>query len=267
METLARRRLTGVAGALLLIVSLVSIVALPALAHTASVSPSCNSLTVNLTYYNGRYDNSLVVTIDGVVVENLSDFGTGHSEVYPWSSSANHTYSVVVTAWDDPTGSKGWSKSWNGSWQACNPPTTTTTAPPTTTTTAAPTTTTTAAPTTTTTVQHDYYDGGADDYDHGSGRPRPRLRRRLLRRLLRRLRPRFSSRLLRRLRRRRPRPLLQPLQLLVRSLQRQVRSPQPRAGRRPRRLLHRRPRLLRPPLQRWVWAWPGSRCRPRLLHR
>ncbi len=253
METLARRRLTGVAGALLLLVSLVSIVALPALAHTASVSPSCVSLTVNLTYYNGSHDNSLKVTIDGVVVENLSDFGTSHHEVYPWSSSANHTYSVVVIAWDDPTGSKGWSKSWSGSWQACNPPTTTTTAPPTTTTTAA---------------ADDYYDGCADDYDHGSADDHDRCadhydhgsghhdhgcRRRLLRRLRLLLRPRFSSRLLR------------PLRRLLRL---PGRSPRLRGGRPPRRpLKHRRPQLLPPPRQLRVWVSPGSRCRPRLPHR
>ena len=261
MQTLAHRRSLGIGGVLLLLASLFMVIAGPAGAIPQS-NPSFPTVNCGGEWHWLHNQTSATSGTLTAVFQNAGTIVVNNSA----SPSANLHYYInlssgdtLLSAGDNVDGGM----LLLSHYPTCPTtttaaPTTTTTAAPTTTTTveqsttttAAPTTTTTAAPTTTTTVQR-----------------RRRLRRRLLRRRLRRLRPRFSSRLLRRLRRRRPRPLLQPLQLLVRSLQRQVRSPQPRAGRRPRRLLHRRPRLLRPPLQRWVWAWPGSRCRPRLLHR
>jgi hypothetical protein len=153
METLARRRLTGVAGALLLLVSLIAIVALPALAHTASVTAACTGLKVQLSAYTVG-QNHVTVTIDGAVVAD-TDFNTSFHQQWSWSSGVDHTYTVSVLAWDDPNGTRGWSKSWNGAFQACqrtttSQPTTTSTAPVTTTTNS---TTTTGQQTTTTTGQ------------------------------------------------------------------------------------------------------------------
>ena len=140
--TNTRRRLAAM-GSLLLIASLTVFSALPALAHTPRIQATCEGLVISLTYYNGQHDNSVVVTIDGVIVDSESDFGTTYSATFPWDDTASHTYHVVVDAWDDPNNTKGWSISHQGSQQACRQ-VTTTTAQETTTTTAQETTTTTA---------------------------------------------------------------------------------------------------------------------------
>ena len=123
--TYTRRRLAAV-GTLFLIASLVILSALPALAHTPSIQAKCDGLKVSLTFYNTRYDNSVVVTIDGVVVDSESDFGTTYTGSFPWDDTVSHSYLVVVAAWDDPNGEKGWSFSHQGSQQACRQVTTTT---------------------------------------------------------------------------------------------------------------------------------------------
>ncbi len=150
--TYTRRRLAAV-GTLFLIASLVILSALPALAHTPSIQAKCDGLKVSLTFYNTRYDNSVVVTIDGVVVDSESDFGTTYSGWFPWDDTVSHSYHVVVAAWDDPNGEKGWSFSHQGSQQACRQVTTTTQQETTTTTTQQETTTTTQPEETTTTTQ------------------------------------------------------------------------------------------------------------------
>jgi hypothetical protein len=147
METLARRRLMGVAGALLLLVSLISIVGLPALAHTATVNAGCNGLQVQLSAYSAG-QNHVTVTIDGGVVDD-TDFNTSYHQQWAWSQQADHTYTVSVLAWDDPNGTRGWSKTWTGSFKACQRATTSTSQP--TTTSTVPVTTSTSQPSTTTT--------------------------------------------------------------------------------------------------------------------
>ncbi|MHB1491186.1 hypothetical protein GALL_364500 [mine drainage metagenome] len=66
--------------------------------------------------------NHVAVTIDGTKVEN-TDFSTTFTKNYPFSDKyTSHTYSVVVTAWDDPMGTHGWTFTKSGSSIACTPP-------------------------------------------------------------------------------------------------------------------------------------------------
>ena len=72
-----------------------------------------------------------------MVVGNSPDFGASYAQCFAWSESANHTYSVGDPAWDDPTGSKGWSTSSNGFVAGLQP-------------------------------ANDYDHAAADDYDHAA---------------------------------------------------------------------------------------------------
>lgn len=66
--------------------------------------------------------NHVVVTIDGTTVED-TDVTTTFTKSYALSDTCtSHTCSVVVTAWDDPAGSHGWSFTRSGSSIACTPP-------------------------------------------------------------------------------------------------------------------------------------------------
>ncbi len=66
--------------------------------------------------------NHVVVTIDGTAVED-TDFSTTFTKSYTFSDKyTSHTYSVVVTAWDDPKGHYGWTFTKSGSSIACRPP-------------------------------------------------------------------------------------------------------------------------------------------------
>ena len=124
--------------------------AIPALAHTPTVTPSCSGLAVTLVAYEGTSTNNRVTTtIDNVAT--VADFGGSYSHTFNWSQTVPHTWSVVIDANRSTGNPTAYDKSFSGTWQACQPaPTTTTTT--TTTTTAAPTTTTAAATTTTTTL-------------------------------------------------------------------------------------------------------------------
>lgn len=153
MIALAKRRRLGMTGVLLLVVSLVTVVGLPALAHDGIVTADCNGLHVELTLFNTRGDNEVTVTVDGSVVAHVADFGAGYTLDHPWDPNLDHTYTVVALAWDDPDSTKGFSKFFEGSVTACPVSTTgstTSTTEGTTTTTAGDTTTTTEAATTTT---------------------------------------------------------------------------------------------------------------------
>ena len=125
-----------------LLVVLFFILALPAQAHTWSVTHDCAGLNVVLRDYNTTGDNSLSITIDGQQVD-IADFGRDHNESINWDPTQPHTYNVTVMAHDDLDGSIGWSFSVNDSQERCVNPTTTT-APATTTTAPTAVTTTTA---------------------------------------------------------------------------------------------------------------------------
>ena len=108
-----------------LLVVLFFILALPAQAHTWSVTHDCAGLNVVLRDYNTTGDNSLSITIDGQQVD-IADFGRDHNESINWDPTQPHTYNVTVMAHDDLDGSIGWSFSVNDSQERCVNPTTTT---------------------------------------------------------------------------------------------------------------------------------------------
>ncbi|MEI7742777.1 MAG: hypothetical protein WCK58_03375, partial [Chloroflexota bacterium] len=105
-------------------------------AHTPTVSLTCqDGLKVSLTAYNAGQGaaNTVSVSIDDVPVAG-SPFAFAGSYTRQWAvapATVAHTAKVVVFAWDDPTGSHGWSKTFNLSIIACEQPTPTPTPTPT----------------------------------------------------------------------------------------------------------------------------------------
>jgi prealbumin domain-containing protein len=147
----------------LAIVSLISAALLaPATvsAHTPNVTLTCqNSLVVNLTQYNAGGSNTVAVSIDGSAVAGSPfSFTSSYSHTFAVTPpTASHTATVAINAWDDPTGSKGWTKTFNLSIAACvqatPEPTPTPTPEPTPTPTPEPTPTPTPEPTPTPTPE------------------------------------------------------------------------------------------------------------------
>lgn len=64
--------------------------------------------------------NSVSVTVDGAVVHS-AEFGSSYTATVPIDGATKHNYSVTITAWNDPTGSKGWTKTFTGKTTACPP--------------------------------------------------------------------------------------------------------------------------------------------------
>lgn len=95
----------------------------PATAHTPSISATCEKLTVNLTNYQGSgAPNTVRVVIDGATRTETS-FGSSYAQVFTLGDPAtSHTWSVAVTASDDPDGSRGWTISRTGTTTPCAPP-------------------------------------------------------------------------------------------------------------------------------------------------
>jgi hypothetical protein len=122
------------------------------LGHTPVVSLTCqNGLVVNLTQYNTGGSNTVAISIDGGAVSGSPfSFGAAYSHTFAVNPpTAAHTATVAVHAWDDPTGSNGWTKTFNLSIGACQQPTPTPTPRPTPTPTPVPTPTPTPVPTAT----------------------------------------------------------------------------------------------------------------------
>lgn len=93
-------------------------------AHNPSASLSCGDggpvLHIGLTNYNGTHDNTVSATIDGTSVLAVTDFGSSYTGSFNAGSSFDaHTAVVNVTAWDDPTGSHGWTIAYDLSVPAC----------------------------------------------------------------------------------------------------------------------------------------------------
>ena len=93
-------------------------------AHSLKVTLTCqDGLKVNFSSYNASsgHTNTVAVSIDGSPVAGSPfTFGTTFSQTWIVAPpSAPHTATVTVTAWDDPTGSKGWTKTFNLSIDAC----------------------------------------------------------------------------------------------------------------------------------------------------
>lgn len=117
-----RRAINLLAGVLL--ASSAAVVALPgvASAHNLSVAFSCNQdatpvLTISLSSYfnppSGQH-NSVSASIDGSTVLATTDFLTAYSNTFSAGSPyVSHTAEVIVFAWDDPSGSFGYTKTFD----------------------------------------------------------------------------------------------------------------------------------------------------------
>ena len=95
-------------------------------AHNPSASMACQGeqdpqpiLQVDLAQYNGT--NHVTITIDGVAPPVVDqDFGNAYAITLDAGGPFKaHTAQVVVTAHDDPTGSKGWTVTYDLSAPAC----------------------------------------------------------------------------------------------------------------------------------------------------
>lgn len=101
---------------------LVSLAA-PASGHVPQVSTTCENLTVNLTNYQTKpgsaTPNHATVVVDGVSVTD-ADFVQSYSNTFAFGNKfVSHNYTVTVTAWDDPEGTNGWTKTYTGTSTSC----------------------------------------------------------------------------------------------------------------------------------------------------
>ena len=71
-----------------------------AISPIVTVKPTCNNLTVYLSYYQQprtvRVNNRVIVTIDGI--SSSQDFGARYTGVYSWDPTVPHNYTVTVDA-------------------------------------------------------------------------------------------------------------------------------------------------------------------------
>jgi hypothetical protein len=138
------RRVTGSVAALFLAVAgLLPLSAGIVQAHGLAASFACNDanpsvpvLSVDMSDFSTGVTNSIMVTIDGAVILPTTDFTVNYSNTFPGGDpTAAHVAVVTVFAGDDPTGSQGFSKTFNLSVPACQdatptPPSTAPSTPP-----------------------------------------------------------------------------------------------------------------------------------------
>lgn len=94
-------------------------------AHIPKFNVDCYGLSVELLWYDTGGDNSVYVEIGDQVKVDIADFGSDFPYQY-WAfanAGGGIPYKVVVKAWDDPTGSKGYSFTEEGVSPACKTPT------------------------------------------------------------------------------------------------------------------------------------------------
>ena len=94
-------------------------------AHTPHVSLTCeDGLVVDLADYKAG-PNTVTISIDGTQVAGSPfSFSTDYSATFVVAPpTVPHTATVAIFAWDDPTGSKGFSKTFELSVDACVEPT------------------------------------------------------------------------------------------------------------------------------------------------
>jgi hypothetical protein len=79
-------------------------------AHVAPITADCErGLVIALSQYDPAGVNTLRVWIDGIE-RSSTTFGAGTTVTFSFGDlTVTHDYRVVVTAWDDPDGKKGWS--------------------------------------------------------------------------------------------------------------------------------------------------------------
>lgn len=94
---------------------------------TDTVTPAVGTPTIQVVDHQGtpQKTNHVIVTIDGAATPVVAvDFSTTYNSSFNFASSTeSHSWKIVVTAWDDPTGSSGWTKTITGSSTACAAPT------------------------------------------------------------------------------------------------------------------------------------------------
>ena len=96
------------------------------LGHTPKATLDCtHGLKVDLTYYEPGGTNTVDISIDGVEVDGspFTFATTFHRTFAIGDLTVPHYADVVVSAWDDPHGSEGWSASIHLTLDACEEPT------------------------------------------------------------------------------------------------------------------------------------------------
>jgi len=117
-----RRHVARLGALVLVALGLVVVTGGAASAHNASVSATCSQLTVSLTDYQQRAgeQNTVKVTVDGVLKADTT-FVSGYSQSFPLADTVAHTWTVAVTAWDDPNGTNHWTFTKTGTTTPCHP--------------------------------------------------------------------------------------------------------------------------------------------------
>ncbi|MEV6236903.1 hypothetical protein [Lentzea sp. NPDC051838] len=81
-----------------------------AFAHSSSITGTCaagrTALSVQITNYAG--ENSILVSADGATVAGTT-FGNEYRFKRDFDGSADHAFTIMVRASDDPSGAHGWS--------------------------------------------------------------------------------------------------------------------------------------------------------------
>jgi hypothetical protein len=158
-----RRLFTFAAAATLAVAALMTTMGVAA-AHTPVVTYTCvndqPTLEVTLSYYNstrhnGHYQNTVRITVNGSTIVGTTRFGSSYhyGPSVQGSPLMVNTAIVYIYAWDDATGSKGYTKNITVYSAQCQQPTPTPTVEPTPTPTVEPTPTPTEEPTPTPTEE------------------------------------------------------------------------------------------------------------------
>lgn len=91
-------------------------------AHTPHGSASCEGVVGNGTSYNVNDINSYTLSVDGKAVVGPKDFGQSFSDTAAVPQDGKtHTWAVDIHTTADPTGSKHWSQTFEGSVGPCGP--------------------------------------------------------------------------------------------------------------------------------------------------
>lgn len=115
-----RRIITALSALVVALVGVIALVA-PASAHVPWAGADCQALSVDLVKYNDKGTNHVTVTIDGTAVYD-EDFGTSFVQDFTFDDeTVAHTWKVEVTAWDDPQGKSGWTRTFEGASEPCIP--------------------------------------------------------------------------------------------------------------------------------------------------
>ncbi len=94
--------------------------------YRPAVDPTPEQGTPTITVANPDYvpadttPNTVTASVDGAQVY-AAEFGSSHRATIPINGATKHDWSVTITAWNDPSGSKGWTKTITGKTAACPP--------------------------------------------------------------------------------------------------------------------------------------------------